>query len=170
MSVVACKVTDKEIVVAADSILVRGYTQEKDRNKQSKLFKVNDMIIGSAGYAEESSLLRIYAKTRKPRSATEEDILTFMTEFAQWMSDRSESSSIQNTYIIIYDKKVFYMNGYYIKDIHTYEAIGAGEEIALGVLYMGHSAEDAVKAACELCIYCEEPIVTYRVSKKENRK
>ena len=44
MSVVAVKVTKNKITIGADSILVSGWTQEKD--KLAKLNKVNGMVIG----------------------------------------------------------------------------------------------------------------------------
>ncbi len=39
-------------------------------------------------------------------------------------------------------------------------AIGAGEDYARGALYMGATPEEAVKAACSLCVMTAEPIVT----------
>lgn len=35
-----------------------------------------------------------------------------------------------------------------------YHAIGSGEHVALGAMYMGGSAEDAVKAAIKICRSC----------------
>ena len=43
--------------------------------------------------------------------------------------------------------------------IITYEAIGAGLDYALAALYLGHTVEDSVKTACELSVYCEQPII-----------
>ena len=47
MSVAAVKVTKNTITIGADSILVSGWTQEKD--KLAKLNKVNGMVIGDVG-------------------------------------------------------------------------------------------------------------------------
>ena len=66
MSVVAVRVTNKKITIGADSILVSGWTQEKD--KLAKLNEVNGMVIGDCGDAQEGGLFLIYCKTRKELS------------------------------------------------------------------------------------------------------
>lgn len=165
MSIVCCKVTDQDITIASDSIMVRGWTQEKDRNKFSKLFEVNDLIVGSVGYAEETSLFKIYCSTRKPISANENDILLFISEFSDWKKEKFDKYSIDNQYILIYNKKAFYIQSFLVKKILTYEAIGAGEDFALAVMYLGHNVEKAIETACELSIYCEKPIIQYRIEK-----
>ena len=56
MSVVACRVTKEGYEIAADSITVRGHTQTRGQNtSHSKLFEVNDLVVGAVGSAEESS-------------------------------------------------------------------------------------------------------------------
>jgi hypothetical protein len=60
MSVVAVKVKKDKIVIGADSILVSGWTQEKD--KLAKLNKVNGMVIGDVGDAQEGGLFLVYCK------------------------------------------------------------------------------------------------------------
>jgi ATP-dependent protease HslVU (ClpYQ) peptidase subunit len=76
MSVVAVKVTDKSIKIGADSILAYGWTQEK--NKLAKIDKVNGMIIGSVGTAQEGALFRMFAKSRTPRRADCESVVNFL--------------------------------------------------------------------------------------------
>ncbi len=159
MSVVACKVLPNGYEIASDSITVRWATQSKGENtKFSKLFEVNGLVIGSVGKAEESSLLLMYCKTRQPAAATEQDLLEFMSEFANWKKSKVSKSDIDNHYIIGFEGKVFSIGGWFIQEILKYEAIGAGMDYALAALYLGNSAHDAVKVACELSIYCEEPI------------
>ena len=88
MSVVAVKVTDKKITIGADSILVsHGTTQEKD--KFAKLNKVNDIIIGDVGDAQEGGLFLMFCRTRKPREASVEAIIEFMSEFQDWMKNKN---------------------------------------------------------------------------------
>ena len=60
MSVVAVKVTKNKIIIGADSILVSGYTQEKD--KLAKLNKVNGMIVGDVGDAQEGALFYCFVR------------------------------------------------------------------------------------------------------------
>ena len=82
MSVIAGKVYNDKIIIAADSILVKGWS--KRTGNFAKLLEINDMIIGGTGTAEELSLFFRFAQTHKPESATEKDVLAFATEFANW--------------------------------------------------------------------------------------
>ena len=158
MSVIACKITENGYEIAADSITVRGYTQTKTNTLRSKLFEVNGMVIGSVGLAEESSLLRIFAKTHQPAAATEEGILEFWNEFSGWKKKRNDKGYIENAYFIGIDGIVFAVHEWLIEQILSYEAIGAGKDFALAALHLGHTAEEAIETAIELSIYCETPI------------
>ncbi|MBT3413458.1 MAG: hypothetical protein HN736_18910 [Anaerolineae bacterium] len=165
MSIVACKILKDGYEIAADSISVRGSTQTKNNTNRSKLVEVNNMVIGSVGLAEESSLLQIFAKTHQPAAATEEGILEFWSEFSGWKKKRTDKSNIENSYFIGLDGVVFYVNHWLITSVKSYEAIGAGMDFALAALHLGHSAEDAIETAIELSIYCEAPV---QVIKKKN--
>lgn len=44
MSVVACRVYEDRIEIASDSIILSGWTQEKQKDFYSKLVEVNRMI------------------------------------------------------------------------------------------------------------------------------
>lgn len=165
MSVVACKILPDGYEIASDSITIRWWTQSKGENtKFSKLFEVNNMVIGSVGSAEESSLLQLYCKTRKPSAMTEAALLSFMSEFSSWKKDKVGKSGIDNGYLIGYKGKVFSVSGWFIQEVVKYEAIGAGRDFALAALYLGKSCKSAIKAACELSVLCEEPI--HVISKK----
>jgi len=158
MSIVCCRVEDKEISIASDSITVRGWTQEKDRNNHTKLFKVEDIIIGGVGYCEETSLLQIFCRTTRPSEAKESDLLTFLENFSEWKNKRTKKYDIQNSYIMAVKGHAFYIQSFFIKEILTYDAIGAGADYALSALYLGSDVEKAVETACELSVLCEKPI------------
>ena len=160
MSVVAVKVYKDNIQIAADSIVVYGDSKKTDGNF-SKLVKVNDIIIGFVGTAEEGSLMLHYADTHKPLSASEKDMLTFMIEFSKWKSDVGVGSDINNSYIVVYDGKAFYINGMLVYEVDNYEAIGAGMDFANAAMYLGHTPKEAVKVACELSCWVAEPIVEF---------
>ncbi|MCP4140026.1 MAG: hypothetical protein GY755_07010 [Chloroflexi bacterium] len=166
MSIVACKITKEGYEIAADSISVRGSTQTKNNTNRSKLVEVNNMVIGSVGYAEESSLLQIFAKTHQPAAATEEGILEFWGEFSGWKKKRMDRGDIDNAYFIGFDDIVFYINHWLIASVTSYEAIGAGKDFALAALHLGHSPEAAVETAIELSIFCEAPVQL--IVKKKN--
>ncbi len=163
MSVVAVKVTKEKIVIGADSILVSGWTQEKD--KLAKLNKVNDMIIGDVGDAQEGALFLMYCKTRKPREASVEALVEFMSEFQDWMAKKVDITKLENQYVIVLDGKAFMMEGFFIKEVTDYTAIGAGMDYSLAALYLGNSVKESIKAACHLSIYCEEPINIMEIKK-----
>jgi ATP-dependent protease HslVU (ClpYQ) peptidase subunit len=163
MSVVAVKVTKNKITIGADSILVSGWTQEKD--KLAKLNKANGIIIGDVGDAEEGALFLLFCKTRKPREASVDAIVEFMSEFQDWMNNKTGESKLSNQYILIIEKKAFMIEGFFIKEVTDYTAIGAGADFALPCLALGHSVEVAIEMACHFSIYCEKPVNLLEVKK-----
>jgi ATP-dependent protease HslVU (ClpYQ) peptidase subunit len=163
MSVVAVKVEKNKIIIGADSILVNGNTQEKD--KMAKLFKNEWMIVGDVGEAQEGALFQIFSKTRKPRESSVEGITEYLFDFFTWKKEKTDSTELNNHYIIIFEKKAFLVEGFYVKEINDYYAIGAGMDFALAALYLGSTVEDAIKTSCHLSILCEEPVNLIEVKK-----
>ena len=158
MSVVTAKVHKDKIEFAADSIITSGSFK---RTNYNKLFEINGMIVGTSGYAEEGAFMRYYAETHKPASASEKDILKFFVEFQAWKLDAGCTiSDCGNTYLFYYDGHLFEVNQMHIEEVEDFAAIGAGRDYAYAALYLGHSAQEAVKVACELSCYVSEPIVT----------
>jgi ATP-dependent protease HslVU (ClpYQ) peptidase subunit len=156
MSVVAVKVEKNKITIGADSILVSGYTQEKD--KMAKLFQNEWMVVGDVGEAQEGALFQIFSKTRKPREASVEAMTEYLFDFFSWKREKTDADKLENSYIIVFNKKVFLIEGFYVKEVTDYASIGAGMDFALAALYLGSSVKDAIKAACHLSILCEEPV------------
>jgi len=163
MSVVAIRVTKNKITIGADSIIVSGWTQEKD--KLAKLNEINGMIIGDVGDAQEGGLFLLFCKTRKPREASSDALIEFMSDFQDWMNDKIGEVKLNNQYIIVLEGKAFVMEGFYIKEVTDYTAIGAGMDFALSALYLGNSVEESIKASCHLSVYCEEPINIIEIEK-----
>lgn len=163
MSVVAIKIEKDKIVIGADSIIVSGWTQEKD--KLAKLNRINGMVIGDVGDAQEGGLFLLYCKTRKPSEASVGGLVEFMSEFQGWMTNKIGETVLNNQYIIVLDGKAFVMEGYYIKEVTDYTAIGAGMDFSLAALYLGNSVEDSIKASCHLSVYCEEPVNLIEIEK-----
>lgn len=166
MSIVCCKIYDNKIEIASDSITVRGYTQSKGNNTNfSKLVKSNELIIGGVGSAQELGLFQLFCKTRTPKRADEDSILEFMSEFSDWKKKKTDDDGITNSYIIVFQQHAFAINHYFIKEITTYEAIGAGMDYALSALYLEADVQKAVETACELSVYCELPVIKFIVTK-----
>jgi len=163
MSIVACRVNKDNYEIAADSITVRGYTQEKgDRTKHSKLWESNGLIVGGVGFCEELGLLQFFAGTHQLAAATEGALLEFLVEFSAWKKRKINKPELENSYLMGIEDIILYVNQWHITRVSTFEAIGAGEDFALAALHLGHSAEEAVRVATELSIYCETPIQVKR--------
>lgn len=163
MSVVAVRVEKNKITIGADSILVNGYTQEKD--KLAKLFKNEWMVVGDVGQAQEGALFQIFSKTRKPRESSVDAITEYLFDFYSWIREKTEATELHNSYIIVFETKVFLVEGFFVKEVTDYAAIGAGMDFALAALYLGSSVSDAIKTACHLSILCEEPINIIEIKK-----
>ena len=161
MSIVAVKINEKGFTMSADSICVRGWTQEKgERTDVTKLVRVNGLALGFAGYASEGILLSIFSQTRQPAGPTHEAIINFLAEFSEWKNKRTGESKIENQYLIGFKGKAFRCHGWAVMEVKTFEAVGAGEDFALSAMHLGHSTEEAVKVACELSAFCELPAIT----------
>jgi ATP-dependent protease HslVU (ClpYQ) peptidase subunit len=165
MSIVCCRVTEKKIEVASDSILTIGMTQNKSSNRFAKLVQVNGMIVGGVGDADEMSLFLLYCTTHHPERADESGLLSFVCEFVEWKKSRISDSRLNNGYLVAYSGKIFCVDGYFVQEIISYEAIGAGMDFALAALYLGHDARRAAEVSCELSILCEAPIVYYEMER-----
>lgn len=161
MSVVVARVYKNRIEMAADSICVRGWSKVNgDSKKRVKMIKYHDMILGGCGYAEETSLFFMYMKTHVIENVDEQGVLDFVLEFKRWKKDYVGNDDFENSYIVALQGKCFGIHGAYIYEIDEYAAIGAGEDYARGALYMGATPSEAVKAACDLCVYVSEPIIS----------
>lgn len=158
MSVVCAKVYEDRIEFASDSILVNGWTKNT-QGDFSKMVTINNMIIGSTGTAVESSLMWHFAKTHRPESPTERDVLTFVAEFSKWKRENYGQPEIGNTYLLAYEGKLFLIEKMFVYEVTKFQAVGAGEDFALAVMHMGNSARDAVQVACDLSCFVAEPII-----------
>ena len=160
MSVVAARVYEDRIEIAADSICVNGSTKLNGaENKVSKLFKIGDFVIGGVGESEELNLFRRYFKDNMISELNEDRLLDFLIEFKKWKKDLCESDEIENRYMIASKGKCFTAKKLFVFPVDDYYAIGAGEFFARGAMYMGATPVEAVKAACDLSIYVSEPII-----------
>lgn len=156
MSVIAVKKYEDKIVFGADSIEVRGTTQFKD--KQAKMAEVNGIVILSTGYSRDHALFRLFCETRKPEAMTEMGLIRFFDEFIKWAKKNHSDYKLETRYIIGNNQKAFSFYNFHVSEVTDYEAAGAGMDYALAALYLGQSVRQAIEAACELSVYCEEPI------------
>ena len=164
MSVVVLKKTDKKIKIAADSIIICGGTRIEKTTKAVKLFKINEMIIGSVGFASEGLLLENFSLTHQPYQATEREVVNFFIEFNKYLINDLGLSKYSNSFILCFKGKAFLIDAdLFISEIQNYAAIGAGQDYSLAALYLGHSAKEAVQVACDLCAFVAGPIIEYEM-------
>lgn len=165
MSVVAAKVYKDKIVMAADSILCYGDT--KLTKNFSKLVKINDIVIGAVGSAQEASVMWHFVQTHEPRSTDLKDILDYVVEFAKWKDDIGLGNKVENEYLMMFRGHLYNIDGLFVNEIHDYSAIGAGMDYALAALYLDHSPRQAVKVACKLSCWVTEPIEQYEMVRED---
>ena len=165
MSVVAVKIYDKEIIMSADSIIIRG--DDKTPIGRGKIFEVNGMLIGFCGLASEGVHMTLFAENHTPLSMDDREMTKYMNEFYNWREKEFGASSedFRTQFLIAYKGKVFYCSGPYVGEVNEYYSIGAGKDYAAAALYLGHSPAEAVKVACALNCFVSEPIITKSILK-----
>lgn len=164
MSVVAVKIYDKEIIMSADSIITKN--GDKTPVGRGKIFEVNGMLIGSSGYASEGIHMSLFAENHTPLSMDDRELTKYMYEFSEWKAKEfGVEKKLNNSYLIAYKGKVFCCENEYVGEIKDYFAIGLGENYANAALYLGHSPAEAVKVACALSCFVDEPIITKSIPK-----
>jgi len=163
MSVVAIKKIGKgRFQIAADSIRVNGFTQEKD--KKAKLWAMEDIAIGSVGDCAVSFIFKEFLENNKPKFNTEYGWTLLMSEFEAKLKTVSNSLELKDSsFIVVFKKKAFILANLYVKEIRTWYAVGAGADYALAALELGHTAKKACEVSCALSIYCEKPVTQYEI-------
>ena len=156
MSVIAVKVEKDKITVAADSIIIKD---DLKRTNFRKVYKFDDIIVAGAGSAQELALFFEYAKTNKPSGANVSAIQNYMAGFLSMRETCLDEHKIDNDYIIVYKGHAYEVEGFLVQEITEYTAIGEGEAYALSALYLGHTAIEAVEAACHFSCFVSEPIM-----------
>jgi len=167
MSVVAVKMNKNGFEMCADSQATSGQVPEK----RSKLYEQEGLIIGTVGYTEEMSLMQLFIRTNKPADTTEMAILEFISDFHDWIYKKTNRwSNPTNEWFIGLNGKVFNVSGWDVVEIESFMAIGSGSEVALAAMHLGYSAFDAVRTACQLNVYCGEPIIKFVQTIKKGSK
>lgn len=175
MSVVVVRKTKKEIKMAADLQTSWGDAKMVDAKQAiylepSKIWEVNDMVIGSAGYVSTATLLRIFSKTHKPASADIEGLIEYLVEFTDWAKKKDTNFKFENQLLIIFEGKIFECEGYGVKEINEYMAIGSGMFLALGAMYKGSDPEEAVEVAKQFDLFCSGKTDVITVPLKDENK
>lgn len=161
MSVCAVKkFEDGHIEVSADSQLTYDTTISSEFLNTSKMFEKNGIIVAAAGPIREINLLRLYFNKNLIGEASEENILEFMYDFMLYKQSLGVSGELECQYILIIGDKMFSVIQGECLEIINYYAIGSGQDFAQAALFLGHTPEEACKVACNLNVYCHEPVKT----------
>jgi ATP-dependent protease HslVU (ClpYQ) peptidase subunit len=166
MSVVAARVYDDRIEIAADSSYINGSTKLNGaENKVSKLFRIGDCVIGGVGESEELNLFKRYCKDHLVSDLDEDKFLDLLIAFKKWKKEICENGEIEDRYMIAANGKCFTSQKLFVIPIDDYYAVGAGESFARGAMYMGATPVEAVKAASDLSVYVGGPIMMETIHK-----
>ncbi|MCG3204051.1 MAG: hypothetical protein KCHDKBKB_00754 [Elusimicrobia bacterium] len=155
MTVVAVRVFKDKIVMSCDS---QGTSGNHKRSLEAlgfhKIFQNNGVTVGACGNTMESGLLKIFIKSHRPKEATQDSMLDFMSEFFDWLRKKDQNMAVDGAYILVMDGKVFELSYFEANEILEYGAVGSGRYVALGAMLMGASPEKAVEAAKTFDLYC----------------
>ena len=155
MTVVAARKYKDKIVIGADTQMTWGQATDQS----GKLHRVSaDWVIGGAGCAYENQLMRIFAKSHRPKSSIEDDVLAFFVEFHKWAREQQNDFKPDNWFLFAFEGALISITHTLAITYHEYWAVGSGWEYARTALHLGHDVRSAIKVACELTIYCGEPI------------
>ena len=158
MSVIAARVYNDRIVIASDSIVVK---ESLKRTNFKKLQKINNIIVGGCGVAEELALFFEFVRHTPSPEPNIAGLQSYMLQFANMKEYYTKETKSECTYLLIVEGKLFEIEGMFVQEVVDYTAIGEGEDYALAALYLGHTVEEAVKVACDLCCFVSEPIIQF---------
>lgn len=164
MTCIAVKIGKKKIEIAGDSQASYGsykfprkdYT-DKQVKSEGKIFQVNDMTIGCAGTLSHIGMLRVYAKTHKPKEMERDAILDWFIEFREWFNKKTQLlvTDISIHGILINEGKVFTFYDFVdCGEVKEFDSIGSGMFLALGAMDHGANVTDAIKTAIKYDLYC----------------
>ena len=168
MSVIAVRISKSKIEIAGDSQTTAGNnkyvkydTTDKHINAYGKIFQVNNMTFGCAGYVSDIGLLQIFAKTHKPKEMERDFIIDWLIEFKEWANSKAKIgfNDLSFTAFIISDKRVFKIYSWVdAHEVKSFDSLGSGQWLAMGAMEAGASVEDAVKVANKYDLYCSGEI------------
>jgi len=168
MSVVAVKVYDDRIEMAADSQTnVGSYRSASART--GKIIEGIDCIIGIAGSRSCSLLAKQYFEGHPILPLTTSNKAGKLTlkfdEFRQWAKNEFNYDIYDKChYLIVTDCHAFIIYETAAEEITDYVAIGCAHYLAEVGLMLGHNVKDSVAATCEMSNDCGFPVITKTIN------
>lgn len=175
MTVIACKVFENSISIAADTQVTKGDCVVPGL-LYSKIKHIGEITLAGSGRCDEFNLLQKYIESNSmPTEAN--CISVYMAGFYKWRDSLSEwikptpedRSDSNNHYIFIIRGRVFVIGGLVCFELApgALYATGSGEEYAMGAMGAGATPEEAVKIACKYDVSCSEPIDNFSAKRGE---
>lgn len=164
MTVVAVRKTKNKITMACDEQISHGrqkyLTADNATVKiedRGKIYNVNGMLIGGAGYLTELNLFKLFCENHKPKAATTDAMLEFIVEFSEWYRKKTGDMTykLYNDMLIVVDGKIFECGeGFYVVEKSSFATIGSGRWLALAALHYDKTPEEAVEVAKKYDLFC----------------
>lgn len=164
MTVIAVKREEKYIHLVCDSRITTGSERVDGKSiAMTKVINNGDLYIGIAGDCNENTYLSVFMQTNIPAGSTMKDIIEYFCKFVSWYKSITGITELHGRYIVVYKGKIYsiWSQGLHIFEISEFEAIGSGSYFAITALHLGKNAAEAVKIACELDAFCEDPVHEY---------
>lgn len=164
MSVVAVKVSKDKIVIGADS---QSTSYWHNKNSTNKVYKISDeFVIGGVGYTSHNQMMSMFCETNKPAGNRKRDILEFFVQFHEHMKKKDTDYRPHNSWLLAFSGKAFWVtDDLLIDEVNDYHTIGSGMEYARAGLYLDKTVEESIKIACDLTVFCGEPIEVFEVKR-----
>lgn len=164
MTVIAGRIAEERIVVAADSQVTLGH---QAKTEGTKLYKVGEaLVFGGSGHLRDVNLMRLFLDTHTPASSDERDVLEFYAEYIEWSKRKLSGFEAHSSFLFAFDGRLFEVDSDFDVLYADYTAIGSGWEYARAALHLGHSPSEAVQVACDLTIYCAPPVTEYSIPRQ----
>jgi ATP-dependent protease HslVU (ClpYQ) peptidase subunit len=157
MTVIAGKVEADRIVIGSDSQISWGW-QAKSGIDDSKLVVLRDFVIGAAGWLSHINYMQMFAENHRPLSSRKRDVMEFFVEFNEWADKKIKGFEPYNQWLLAYDGKLISVGSDLSISYHEFWAVGSGAEYARTAMHLGHDVRSALLVACELTVYCSEPL------------
>ncbi|MGA4538665.1 hypothetical protein ACPA54_01555 [Uniformispora flossi] len=164
MTVIAGKIVDDRIVIAADSQVTWGQA----KTEGTKLYKIGEaLVFGGSGHLRDVNLMRLFLDTHTPASSDERDVLEFYAEYVEWAKRKMSGFEAHSSFLFAFDGRLFEIDSDFDVTYADFTAIGSGWEYARAALHLGHSPSEAVQVACDLTIFCAPPVTEFSIARPQ---
>ncbi|NEO85508.1 MAG: hypothetical protein F6J87_14860 [Spirulina sp. SIO3F2] len=167
------------VQVVCDSIALKGNTAHMAQGYNSRMppkFFYNDdiAVAGSGDLADGQFFERYLDQNRIDLSGLDKKQRRWKVQdawagFNNWYSEQVKNFQVDTTFLMAIAGEAYLLGGGgLVAEIESIQAIGAGDEFAIGAMEAGASALEAALIAIKCCAYCEEPLHIMTQTTTEN--